>query len=125
MKEDVDNNNIGEVNLVGVTITLLDSSNSVVATTLIDSNGDYLFVDLPVGVYSVSETNLAEYSDVSDVDDTNDINKALSLAPSVSPAPSVSYAPSKACVSILTGSAREDVDNDCDGDTPLPGVLIF
>ena len=51
VQEDTDNDDIGEVNPVGVTNTLSDSSNSVVASTLTDSNGDYLFVDLPVGVY--------------------------------------------------------------------------
>ena len=79
VKEDVDNDDTGEANLVGVTITLLDSSNSVDATTLTDSNGDYLFIDLPVGVYSVSKTNLAGYSDVSDVDGTNDNRIGVSL----------------------------------------------
>ena len=71
VKEDVDNDDTGEANPVGVTITLLDFSNRVDATTLTDSNGEYLFVDLPADV-SVSETNLAGYSDVLDVDGTND-----------------------------------------------------
>ena len=49
------------------------------ATTLTDSKGEYLFVDLPAGVYSVTETNLAGFSDVSDVDGVNDNKVVVSL----------------------------------------------
>ncbi len=40
--------------IAGVTLTLLNSQNQVVATTTSDSNGDYTFTGLPAGTYSVA-----------------------------------------------------------------------
>ena len=124
--------------LLEVLITLLDSSSNVVATILTNSSGEREFVDLLVGSYTVTKTNSSGFGDGFEVDGTNDniimitlttlnvnsiannfIDKALPLASSVSPAPS------KATGLILKDSAREDVDNDGKGNTPLPGVLIL
>ena len=72
VKEDTDDDGIGEAPIFGVLMTLLDSSNIVVATTLTDINGNYKFVDLPVGSYTVKETNPSTHGDASEVDGTND-----------------------------------------------------
>lgn len=47
--------------LSGVTIELRDASGKVVATTLTDANGQYKFVGLRPGTYSVTETQPAGY----------------------------------------------------------------
>lgn len=49
----------GEPPLAGWTIRLLDLSNTVVATTVTDANGDYCFTGLPCGTYTVSEVQQA------------------------------------------------------------------
>ncbi len=48
--------NGNESNLAGVTVTLLDNSNVVIATTITDANGNYQFTDLPNGLYKVKVT---------------------------------------------------------------------
>ncbi len=44
---------VGETGLAGVTVTLVDASNTVVATTVTDANGGYYFADVAAGTYSV------------------------------------------------------------------------
>ncbi len=46
----------GEPALPGVTINLLDNANAVIATTTTDGNGNYVFVNLLPGQYTVSQT---------------------------------------------------------------------
>lgn len=46
----------GELPIAGVTITLLDESGAVVATTLTDANGNYTFNGLAPGRYTVRQT---------------------------------------------------------------------
>jgi len=46
-----------EVGISGVTVTLLDSAGNVVATTVTDGNGGYLFDDVEPGTYSVQFTS--------------------------------------------------------------------
>jgi hypothetical protein len=43
----------GEAGVPGVTVRLLDSSGSVVATTVTDANGYYIFKNVPAGDYTV------------------------------------------------------------------------
>lgn len=47
----------GEPPIAGVTVALLDSGGTVVATTVTDSNGDYTFYDVPAGNYTVAVTD--------------------------------------------------------------------
>ncbi len=51
----------GEPLLEGVTIQLLDSLGNVIRTTLTDVNGNYEFLDLEAGTYSVREIQPAGY----------------------------------------------------------------
>ena len=44
---------------------------TVIATTLTDSNGSYVFNDVSPGQCTVMEMNLAGYLDVSDIDGNN------------------------------------------------------
>ncbi len=49
--------------IAGVTIELLNSGGSVIATTTTDAKGDYFFDNLPAGTYSVREAQPAIYGD--------------------------------------------------------------
>ena len=80
VKEDIDNNDIGDDPLSSVLMTLQDSSGRPIRTTQTDSNGFYTFVDVPDGVYFVIETNpVGGYTDVGDVDGGNPNNITVSL----------------------------------------------
>lgn len=52
--------------MANVTVNLLDSSNTVIATTQTDANGNYLFSNLPAGTYTVdvdaTDTDLNGYA---------------------------------------------------------------
>ena len=51
------NEDAGEDGIAGVTVALLDDSGNVIATTITDDNGNYLFSDLPAGDYQVQVTD--------------------------------------------------------------------
>ena len=106
--EDLDNDDVGDVDLAGVNITLLDGSGNVIASRLTDSDGNYVFSDLPAGTYSVVEKNLPGYLDVSDVEGNPLDNKILVVLspgnnitgrdfvdrlPTLSPTPGPTYRP--------------------------------
>jgi protocatechuate 3,4-dioxygenase beta subunit len=58
---DSNNNGIqdgGEQGVPGVTVSLLNASNAVIATTVTDANGNYRFVNLANAAYSVKFSNL-------------------------------------------------------------------
>jgi uncharacterized surface anchored protein len=62
---DCDNDGIqdaGEAGVPGVTVKLLDASGNVIATTLTDGNGNYVFKDLMPGTYSVQFVAPAGYT---------------------------------------------------------------
>ena len=61
-----------DMNVSDVLIALSDSSGMVVGATMTDSEGDYLFSDLPAGVFSPTEAKLANYMDVSDIQGEKD-----------------------------------------------------
>ena len=66
--EDVDDDNDGDDDLSGVFVTLSDESGTTVATTLTDSEGNYVFYDAPAGDYTVSGTDPVDLVSVSDID---------------------------------------------------------
>ncbi len=62
--DDVNRNRIyddGDAGLENVTVTLLDSSDSVFATTTTDGDGLYSFADVPLGDYTAKETDPEGY----------------------------------------------------------------
>ena len=119
--EDIDDNDSGDVDLGGVTITLLDSAREEIATRITDANGNYVFNDLPVGDYYVIETNLDGYSDVSDVDGPNDnqIFVALAGGQNVTGRDFVDERSLK-----ISGTVWEDTNNDDDGEVALEGIVV-
>ncbi|KAI2514173.1 protein of unknown function DUF11 [Fragilaria crotonensis] len=129
--------------LKDVTLTLTKPDGSTV-TTVTDSNGEYTFIGLPPGTYTLTETNPPGFSDVSDYDETPDgdvgdantvpdnkivvtitpgekdggnnfVDTLDSSAPSASPVTPVPTAP-------LTGSVSGSVTDD-DG-KPIKGVAL-
>ena len=66
VSEDIDNDDIGDVDLQLVEITLVDSNGTTVATTQTDSNGYYVFTDVEPGYYTVVETQPSGLSSVSE-----------------------------------------------------------
>ena len=121
MSEDLDNNDTGDVDLSGVTITLYDANGDVVATRLTDTEGNYVFYDLPSGDYTVIETNLPGYLDVSDVDGPNDntINVPLGRGENVTGRDFVDE-----LGRTISGTVLEDVDNYNTGDQPIVSAVV-
>jgi SdrD B-like domain/Secretion system C-terminal sorting domain len=71
-----DNNNnatqtVASPKIQGVVVTLYDATGNIVATTTTDENGDYLFVGLPAGDYSVKFSNYPAGFDLTDAEATN------------------------------------------------------
>ena len=80
VSEDKNNDDIGDDELGGCFDRSQNKNGDVIATTLTDSMGDYVFYDLPAGTYTVTETNLGDVPlDVKDVDggDANVISVIL------------------------------------------------
>ncbi|QDT68201.1 Serine-aspartate repeat-containing protein D precursor [Planctomycetes bacterium MalM25] len=61
----------GEEGISGVTVELLDATNSVIDTTTTASDGSYQFLDLDAGVYGVRETQPAGWFDGQDTAGTS------------------------------------------------------
>ena len=61
VKGDIFNNDVGDVNLAGVHIKLLDTSSVVIATNVTDVSCNYVFYDLPKSSYDVMETNIDDF----------------------------------------------------------------
>jgi hypothetical protein len=67
----------GEAGIAGLTVKLLNSSGTVIATTTTDSTGNYLFDNLAPGDYSVTVSGLpAGYTQTYDLDGTSTASKA-------------------------------------------------
>ena len=123
MKEDINNDDVGEVDISGVTIRLLSATNRSIATRITDSAGNYCFFDLPEGSYSVTETNPTDLPfDVSDVDgDLFDSRILVDLSPGENSTRNNFI--DERCRRI-NGTILEDVNNDNTGDTPITGVTV-
>ena len=93
----------GEPGIPGVTVTLLDENGDVVQQTTTDANGDYSFPNVPVGTYSVVETDEPGWDSLNDADGTatNGPNRIDGVV-----------------VEADTTTADQDFE-----DTPLPGSL--
>ncbi|KAI2496385.1 oxidoreductase [Fragilaria crotonensis] len=122
VKSDDNHDNIGDANLGGVLITLLDKNLDPIATTLTDSLGNYVFNDIPAGDYFVKESNLPGYLDVSDVDGGNPNLISVSLAGGEdSTGNDFVDEPARR----IDGSVLEDTNNDNAGEEPIANVTVL
>ncbi|WP_298624811.1 SdrD B-like domain-containing protein, partial [uncultured Zoogloea sp.] len=121
--EDTNNDNVGDTPLAGVTVVLKDPvSGTVISTTTTDASGNYSFNGVPPGNYVVQETNKPGYTDVSDKDG-GDLN---SIAVTVTPGSTNSgnNFVDERLPGAISGTVREDNDNNNTGDTPIAGVTV-
>ncbi|WP_284190110.1 SdrD B-like domain-containing protein, partial [Zoogloea oryzae] len=121
--EDTNNDNVGDTPLAGVTVVLKDPvSGTVISTTTTDASGNYSFNGVPPGNYVVQETNKPGYTDVSDKDG-GDLN---SIAVTVTPGATNSGNDfvDERLPGAISGTVREDNDNNDTGDTPIAGVTV-
>ncbi len=72
--------------LANVTLTITDNSGTVIQdingtdlTTQTDTDGNYLFTNIPMGSYIIHESDLPDYTSVSDTDGANDNKIAFIL----------------------------------------------
>ena len=122
VKEDLDNNDSGDAALPGVTVTLLDSLGNIIATTVTDSSGIFTFVNMPAGSYTVVETNLLGYTDVSDNGGNPLDNSILVVLSSGANATGLQFVDEH--LGSITGSVKEDLDSNDSRVAPVPHVII-
>ena len=113
----------GEGGLAGVTLTLTDSNGAIVDTAVTDSNGNYLFTNVPAGtdyMVTVDSNNfsgggaLDGYTQTYDADDglaANDNNSVLSLAPGESNL-NQDFGYQNTALPNISGTVFYDVDTD-------------
>ncbi len=111
---DTDNDDIGDVPLDNITITLLDSSNNPVATTTTDASGFYEFANLLAGDYTVVQTDLAGYQSIT----------PNSVPATVLPDETTTVDFVDEQLGEIAGCVHEDLNGDGSGDQAIPGVTI-
>ncbi len=127
---------IGETGISGVTVELLDSSGSVVATLQTDGNGDYCFENLAAGTYMVQETQPAVFLDGIDsvgtvagiVTGTKQNDKFNGIELGTGDA-GIEYNFGELRQAIIEGRVHTDIDEDCvyepgSGEEAIENVLI-
>jgi len=137
----------GEEPIAGVTVWLLGSSGTRIASTTTDAGGYYLFGNLQPGIYGVEEIQPSAYLDGKDLVGTaggaNVVNDRLTAIVLTSGTVAIDYdflevPPATisghvfqdgAAISVKTGEAIPDVATVRDGrftsdDTPLAGVVL-
>ena len=70
--EDTDNDGIGDRPLPGVTVELRDAAGNLVATQVTGPNGEYEFLNIPPGNYTLVQVQDPGFVDVSDEDGSPD-----------------------------------------------------
>ena len=121
--EDLDHNGTGDTPIAGVTVVLKDPlTNTVIQTTTTDANGNYSFNNVPVGNYVVEESNKPGFTDVSDSDGGNPNSIAVTVTPGATSGGNVFI--DERLPGAISGTVREDLDNNNTGDTPIAGVTV-
>ncbi|MDZ4783214.1 MAG: SdrD B-like domain-containing protein, partial [Planctomycetia bacterium] len=121
----------GEMLLAGVQIQLRDPSGNVIATTVTDANGVYIFGGLAPGVYSVFEVQPSGYYDGGEEVGTaggtvggNDLITSINLGPGVT-ATGYDFCENEPV--SLSGYVYVDLDNDGirdAGESGIAGVTL-
>ncbi len=114
----------GEAGIAGVTVTLYDDMGMVVATAVTDANGNYDFMNLPPGDYTVTVTPPAGYDNTGDPDGTFDNTTDVTLGPGEDiDVEDFGYQGNGS----ISNQVWEDVDGDGvmgPGELPIPGVVV-
>ena len=121
MLQDTDNDDKANGPLVNVTMTLYSETGDVVASTTTQSDGTFVFTNVPAGNYTVVETNPHNYQDVYEVDGTNDNRVAVTvtLAEDVT---GVDFLDEP--LRTISGDVFEDTDSDDIGNEPIVGAVV-
>ena len=138
VSQDTNNDDVGDVNLLAVTIELFNDTDgdgqpdgAAVASTTTDSDGNYVFSDLQPGDYVAVETQPAGLDNVKEDEggldnDKPDNGTVNSIAGTVSAGENdanndfVEEAP----LGSWSGNVSQDTNNDNVGDVNLPAVTI-
>ncbi|MEL7079544.1 MAG: SdrD B-like domain-containing protein, partial [Cyanobacteria bacterium J06582_2] len=121
VSQDENNDNTGDKNLAGITVTLDDGAGNVV-TTNTDVDGNYSFEDITPGNYTIVQTNDTNFVDVTDSEGANDsqIAVVVGVSESVTAQDFVDEIPAS-----ITGNVSRDDNNDDAGDTNLEGITVI
>ena len=119
---DINNDDLGDSPLAGVTLALLDSDGNPVlvggnpVTTTTDASGNYRFDNLPPGNYRVVETDPSGYLSVS----PNTVSSVSVTAGNTTSG--INFVDEQA--GSITGKVEIDTDNDNLPELPLTGVTL-
>jgi protocatechuate 3,4-dioxygenase beta subunit len=125
----------GEAGVTGVKVSLLDAAGNVVTTQTTDTAGNYLFTNLKPGTYSVQFdkatlptgyvfTSKDVGSDAADSDADSATGKTIQTVLDSGESDKSWDAGIVANPGSISGTVREDLDNNDSGDTPIPGVTV-
>ncbi|MEY2893202.1 MAG: hypothetical protein RJA98_3110, partial [Pseudomonadota bacterium] len=120
-----------EAGLGGVLVKLLNASGAVLDVATTNADGSYLFADLVPGQYAVEFVAPIGYTltqsdvgaDGSD-SDADTVTGRTVVTELVSGENDLSWDAGVIPTGRITGTVREDLDNNDSGDTPIAGVLI-
>lgn len=123
---DRNNDDVGDIDLAGAPIKLLNSTGAVIATTVTNGNGAYVFYNVVPGSYSIMQTNIVTFPfDVSDSDagDVNMIEATIGSGPG-SQLNSTGNDFVDELARLISGVVLEDLDDNNTGDVPIPNVEV-
>jgi SdrD B-like domain/Prealbumin-like fold domain len=128
VREDTDNDGVGDLPISGVVLTLTDSLGNPIlgpgglqiqVTT--GPNGAYIFPNLAPGIYGVLQTQPPGLLDVSDVDGGNP-NQIVPITVALLPVTNQNFVEEQP--GTISGTVLADTDSDNVGDLPIGGVFI-
>ena len=128
---DTNNDNIGDTPLANVTINLKDLAGNIVATDVTDASGNYEFLNIPVGQYTIMQVQPTGYNSISDVDATPDPDGNDGATPDNMIPVTVTTGENdndnnfvEEQTANIRGNVTADTNNDNIGDSPLANVTI-
>ena len=121
VSRDDNNDDAGDTNLSGITVTLDDGAGNILTTTT-DVDGNYLFEDVTPGNYTITQANDTDFVDVTDVEgapDDSQVAVTVGIGETVVAQNFVDEVPAS-----IAGNVSQDNDNDDAGDTNLSGITV-
>ena len=121
VSRDDNNDDAGDTNLSGITVTLDDGAGNILTTTT-DVDGNYLFEDVTPGDYTITQANDTDFVDVTDVEgapDDSQVAVTVGIGETVVAQNFVDEVPAS-----IAGNVSRDDNNDDAGDTNLSGITV-